>query len=126
MLTTKKNISKLNESTKESIKDSFIEKSVNTSIVKSPTKLSNVFSTNKQHFSDNEKLESQVNRISEMIKSEKQLKHIEPQQIINKNIVCNVINPDDPSTIMVKFDNETFSFYDNKKSHLGSFTINNC
>ena len=125
MLTTKKNISKFNDSNKESIKDSLIEKSANTSIIKSPTRLSNVFSTNKQphHFSDNEKLQSQVNRISEMIKSEKQLKHVEPQQIINKNIVCNVINPDDPSTIMVKFDNETFSFYDNKKSHLGSFTI---
>jgi hypothetical protein len=125
MLTTKKNISKFNDSNKESIKDSLIEKSANTSIIKSPTRLNNVFSTNKQprNFSDNEKLQSQVNRISEMIKSEKQLKHVEPQQIINKNIVCNVINPDDPSTIMVKFDNETFSFYDNKKSHLGSFTI---
>jgi hypothetical protein len=124
MLTTKKNISKLNESTKESIKDAFIDKSENTSIIKSPTRLNNVFSTNKQpYFSDNEKLQSQVNRISEMIKSEKQLKQIEPHQIVNKNIVCNVINPDDPSTIMVKFDNEIFSFYDNKKSHLGSFTI---
>ena len=35
----------------------------------------------------------------------------------NKNIVCNVINPDDPSTIMVKFDDETFSFYDNKNQN---------
>jgi len=110
MLTTKKNILKS--------ADSFVEKSVNM-----PS--NNVFSTNKppHNFSDNEKIQSQVNKISEIIKSEKQLKHINPPQIINKNIVYNVINPDDPSTIMVKFDNETFSFYDNKKSHLGSFAI---
>lgn len=65
----------------------------------------------------------EINEISEMIKSEK-IKSERPQTVTNnKNIVFNVINPDDPSTIMVTFNNNTFTFYDNKKSHLGFFTI---
>ena len=89
-------------------------------------KPNNVFLSN-HSLSDNGKIHSQVHKISEMIKSEKELKNIGTlqhknadtvqQHIINKKIICNVINPDDPSTIMVKCDNEIFSFNFEEKNY---------
>ncbi len=70
-----------------------------------------------------DKINMQMSLVSDMIKSEKQkIKQHAP--IIEKKVIYNVINPDDPSTIMVTFNNQTFSFYNNKKSHLGSFSMN--
>jgi hypothetical protein len=118
MLSVKKNISNgVTESNKDTINEPALS-------IKQPKILNNVFSNNKQlgNPEPDSAIQTQIEKISEFIKSEKKESKI-TQPIINKKIVCNVINPDDPSTIMVTFNQDTFSFYNNKKSHLGFFTI---
>lgn len=76
-----------------------------------------------QHNPETNKVNLQMEKVGELIRSEKK-KVIDPPQVIEKKIMYTVVNPDDPSTIMVTFNNQTFSFYNNKKSHLGNFAIN--